>query len=54
MRKESDKTTHYIINDNSGYPSANFLPNKLKEKEDILIISEDNNKSSGYIRKNKH
>ncbi|MCK8828323.1 hypothetical protein MWH25_11320 [Natroniella acetigena] len=52
MVKKRGRTTHYIIDDNSGCPSVNFLPNKLKKKEDILIISEDNNINSGYIEKN--
>ncbi len=50
-REKKDNKTNYIINNNSGFPSADFLPNKLKKNNNIIIISNEDNTTTGQIQK---
>jgi hypothetical protein len=46
-RTSPNTEAYYIIDDNSGSPSANYLPNV--NKEGIIVISEENNTSANKV-----
>lgn len=43
---KKNMTAYYIIDDNSGFPSANYLSHNLKNEEGIIIISKENDTSA--------